>query len=248
MREPTLSPSTRALLKAARSDGPRMAARAKMWGAVSAGTGVAAAAGLGAGATAGTGTTVAAASSAKLLVAGALFGSTLTVGIALAVVRVVSGGGHSLASPRLEVTTETVSDRSGLEESRRADPPAIPLRLDTTEGSQAPAFATVAKEEPVASPVKARLAKAPGSSGVHAGAEDPLWREESLILEARGALRRGNPEGALASLDAARSVGSHVLEPEELSVRAKTLRALGREAEANDVAATLKARYPDQAR
>jgi hypothetical protein len=141
-----------------------------------------------------------------------------------------------------------VSDRSGLEESRRADPPAIPLRLDTTEGSQAPALANVAKEEPVASPVKARLAKAAGSSGVHAGAEDPLWREESLILEARGALRRGNPEGALASLDAARSVGSHVLEPEELSVRAKTLRALGREAEANDVASTLKARYPDQAR
>ena len=72
MKESSLSPATRALLDAAKSDGPGAAARLKMWGGVSTATGIAAAAQAGGAA----GSTVAAVSSAKLVIAGALFGAT----------------------------------------------------------------------------------------------------------------------------------------------------------------------------
>src|SRR5438876_10234077 len=72
-----LSPSTKALLRAARGDTPSAAARAKIWTGVGVGGGsaVAAAVGSAAGKTA-------LAGSAKLLVLGALFGSAATVGVA----------------------------------------------------------------------------------------------------------------------------------------------------------------------
>jgi hypothetical protein len=100
MKESSLSPTARALIDAAKSDGPRAAARAKMWGAVSSATGIAVAGGAVAGTSA-----VAAASSGKLLAAGALFGSALTVGIAVAIVRLVSGG-PVLPGARLEAPGE----------------------------------------------------------------------------------------------------------------------------------------------
>jgi len=245
----SLSPTTRALLQAARSDGPGAAARVKMWTTVSTATGIAAAAQAGGVA----GSTVAAASSAKLVLAGALFGSALTVGIALAVVRVVSGGpalgATTLEAPSAEVGHAVAGDRAS--ESRRDEPPPIPIGFSTLGIPQGLPSVGVEKTAGIdGAPGSARPRRDPGgaSAAVRAAAEDSLWREESLILEARGALRRGNPEAALASLDAAHRVGSHQMEPEELSVRAKTLRALGRDAEADEVSSLLKARYPDQAR
>jgi hypothetical protein len=248
MKESSLSPTTRALLQAAKSDGPRAAARAKMWGAVSTATGIAAAAQVGSSA----GSAVAASSSAKLVLAGALFGSALTVGIALAVVRVVAAGsgaeGAKLDVPAAMEVRQAVVEENAFERSR-GEPPAIPLGFSTLGQRDGLSFGETEKAVASSAPVSARpTGGSPVVSGVRPGAEDSLWREESLILEARGALRRGNPEAALASLDAAHRVGSHKLEPEELSVRAKTLRALGRDAEADEVWAQLKTRYPDQAR
>jgi hypothetical protein len=245
MKESSLSPTTRALLQAAKSDGPRAAARAKMWGAVSTATGIAAAAQVGGAA----GSAVAASSSAKLVLAGALFGSALTVGIALAVVRVVAGGpGAKLDAPAATEVRPAVVEGNAFE-SPRDEPPPIPLGFSTLGQREGLSFGESEKVVGSGAPVSARsTGGSPAVSGVRPGAGDSLWREESLILEARGALRRGNPEAALASLDAAHRVGSHKLEPEELSVRAKTLRALGRDAEADEVWAQLKTRYPDQAR
>jgi len=245
MKESSLSPATRALLQAAKSDGPRAAARAKMWGAVSTATGIAAAAQVGGAA----GSAVAASSSAKLVLAGALFGSALTVGIALAVVRVVSSG-SGVGGARLDAPATTEVRQAAVDfESPRDEPPPIPLSFSTLGVQEGLSFGDAPKTQGPGASVFARpAAGSPGASGARAGAEDSLWREESLILEARGALRRGNPEAALASLDAAHRVGSHKLEPEELSVRAKTLRALGRDAEADEVWSQLKTRYPDQAR
>ena len=73
-----LSHTTKALLRAARADGPGAASRAKILGGIASSTGAGAggaALGAAAKATALTG-------SAKLLVAGALFGSAITVGVA----------------------------------------------------------------------------------------------------------------------------------------------------------------------
>jgi hypothetical protein len=276
MKESSLSPATRALLQAAKSDGPRVAARAKMWGAVSAASGLAVAAKGGAAA----GSVAAATSSGKLLVAGALFGSALTVGITLAVVRVVSGGSEP-AGARVETPSAamerrsnerhetalaedpaTAADRSDFD-SARGEPPPIQLRFSTLgslheglrfEGSEPTgrpndALRPTRSAPPATSSRVSLSVLPPGGSpgaGVRALAEDSLSQESVLILEARGALRRGDAEAALASLDAARRLGSHSLAPEELSVRARTLRALGRNAEAADAEGLLKTRYPEQ--
>jgi hypothetical protein len=259
MKETSLSSSTRALLDAAKSDAPGAAARMKMWGAVSGATGLAAAAqgalSTGAAAQGSVAAGVVAASSAKLLVAGAVFGSALTVGIALAVVRVVSSGGLSSTGAGVErpVAVEaragSAEHPSGAHESGGAstvadDAPPIPLAFSTLGTREGAPWVT----GPASTTASRATGAASSGGGVRPATEDPLWREESLILEARGALRRGNPDAALASLDAAQRLGTHKLEPEELSVRVKTLRALGRSDEADEVFRVLVTRYPDQAR
>jgi|HubBroStandDraft_2_1064218.scaffolds.fasta_scaffold74396_2 hypothetical protein len=84
-----------------------------------------------------------------------------------------------------------------------------------------------------------------GPPGPHLGREDPLGREAALVAEASGAVRRGDAEAALALLDAAGRLGSHRMEPEELSIRVRALRSLRRDSEATETEAHLKAKYPD---
>jgi hypothetical protein len=261
MKESSLSPTARALIDAAKSDGPRAAARAKMWGAVSSATGIAVAGGAVAGTSA-----VAAASSGKLLAAGALFGSALTVGIAVALVRLVSGG-PVLPGARLEapVVSEARSSAHGREDAREADPAVaaaesdlersrqepspIPLSFSTLGSSHGgPPFAEADRPVPPSRAAASQGRGSAGASGVHGGADDQLSRWGALMMESRGALRRGDPEAALALLEAAHRLGWHQGEPEELKVRVKSLRALGRDSEADDVWARLTTRYPDQAR
>jgi hypothetical protein len=223
-----LSPGVRALLAAAKSDGPSAAARTSMWGAVSTATGVAATA-----ATAGSSIAVgAAASSSKLLVVGALLGSALTLGVTLAVVRVDPG----VMTPHRSVARETTEVARFAGERSLDEAQPIPLMIDTFVSS-----ASSAKGEEAL-----RVAKATGSiAPVHVASEDPLMREAALVSKARAALVRSDAEAALAALDVARRVGSRGLEPEELSLRARALRALGREAEAQEIEGRLRSRYPD---
>jgi hypothetical protein len=198
-----------------------------MWGAVSTATGVAATA-----ATAGSSIAVgAAASSSKLLVVGALLGSALTLGVTLAVVRV----DPAVMTLHRSVPHETIeiARYAGGHSLEEAQP--IPLVIDTL-----PSSASSAKEKalPVA---KVTASRAP----LHVASEDPLMREAALVSKARAALVRSDAEAALAALDAARRVGSRGLEPEELSLRTRALRALGREAEAQEIEGRLRSRYPD---
>ena len=85
-----LRPSTdvRSLLSLGKADGPASAVRARMWAGVSTSVGVSggalSASGMGAGSAAASGW----AASAKMLALGTLFGGPLTIGIALAVVRI----------------------------------------------------------------------------------------------------------------------------------------------------------------
>ncbi len=58
---------------------------------------------------------------------------------------------------------------------------------------------------------------------------------------------RGEPEAALGALRAAQALPAHAMEPEELSLEVKALRALGRLDEANAADARLRARFPEHA-
>jgi hypothetical protein len=58
---------------------------------------------------------------------------------------------------------------------------------------------------------------------------------------------RGDAPAAIATIRAARATGSHALEPEELALEAKALRAVGRESDAASIEATLRTRFPDHA-
>ena len=207
-----LSPSTGALLRAAKSDGPGAASRATIWNGVSVKAATSAAAGAGA-----TGAVVSAAT-AKLLVMGALLGSTVTVGI---------------AAFALRVTAPTL----------RADPTDV-VHADT-EVAVAPATrGAVPVDELGARPAAPR--HAPTRTRAPA-ANDSLDREATLVAEARGALVRGEPQAALGALRAARALPGSALEPEELALEVRALRALGKSEEASAVEDRLRTRFPDHA-
>jgi hypothetical protein len=77
--------------------------------------------------------------------------------------------------------------------------------------------------------------------------DDALMREASLVAEARSALVRGDAKGALQAIGATRSFSPRHLEPEELSIEAQALRALGKGDEASGATQRLKTEYPDHA-
>lgn len=122
------------------------------------------------------------------------------------------------------------------------DPPSFPATFVGTAAPSAPV--EVEKPAPIA---LAPAARAPIAKAKRApSGDDGLLREASLVGEARSALIRGEPEAALTAVRAARREGKN-LEPEELSIEARTLRALGREGEAAQLDATLRTRYPSHA-
>jgi hypothetical protein len=74
-----------------------------------------------------------------------------------------------------------------------------------------------------------------------------LGEEAQLVTAARKALMSGDPAKALALVQDTRKLSARSLEPEELGLECRALRALGR---ADDAAATelvLRRRYPDHA-
>ena len=94
MTEPRLNPATRALLRAAKADGPTAASRAKVWSKLggtvggAAGAGAAATTAAGAGASlAPAGAATSAAAATKMLAFGTLLGGAITVGLAAAMLR-----------------------------------------------------------------------------------------------------------------------------------------------------------------
>jgi hypothetical protein len=237
MNDGQLSSTTRAMIEAARADGPSAAARAKVWTQVSgavgaAGTGAAAASAAAGGV-----------SAAKLLIAGALLGGSLTVGLAATMLRVghvptepsspsiaIAGAGRTAAAtPGRAEPTEPTCPRPG------ANAAAVALPTPTLAPTSTPARTTILAPTPVA----ARPPKEP--------AVDPLEREAQLVSEARGALGRGDARRALQAVRAARALPSHQLAPEELAVEAQALRAQGRTGDAKEVDETLRTQFPESA-
>ena len=227
--ETKLSSSARELMNAAKSEGPSAGARAKIWSGV-AGAGAAGAAG---GIASGTvAATTAVGTSGKLIAVGALFGSALTVGLAMVMVHV-----------------GPVAPPSRAPFSRAAS--SITVQEAVTMQEVAPVFVRPpAPERKHDEPRPAVLPVAPKSVAAHApvqAQEDPLVRESMLVAEARSALGRGDAEGALVSIRATHKLSSRALEPEELSIESRALRALGREEEAMTLDLRLKNRFPEHA-
>ncbi|MEO8796275.1 MAG: hypothetical protein ABI551_00185 [Polyangiaceae bacterium] len=72
-----------------------------------------------------------------------------------------------------------------------------------------------------------------------------LSKEVGLVAEARRELLLGDAAAALKSVRAARSLEARQLEPEEMSLEARALRALARDVEAAKVENQLRSSYPD---
>ena len=201
----------RVLLDAGKADGPSGASRAKIWGKVSSSFG--ATSGLGAG---GAGT-------AKLLATGTLFGGTLTVGLAAALLVLraapVPNAGATTASTFASASAHALTSASATATSTRVypSPPHVEMPLSRSV------------------PARAR----PN--------QDPLAREASLVADARAALARQAPQAALRVIRATRALAPRQLIPEELSVEAQALRALGRTQEADAIEGVLRSRYPESA-
>jgi hypothetical protein len=227
-----LSPTTRALLRAAREDGPSAAGRAHIWSGVAAsaaGGTVLGAAGAKAGAAAGT---------AKLFVMGALLGSAVTVGVAAMVLQI------GTPRPKPDAALAVHADPQALAPAAGPATLATPAAEEATRGESSVSFGSLSPVAPLAAP---RTESGKRAAGHARAVDDALNREAQLVAEARGAVVRGYPEAALSALHAAKALPAHAMEPEELSLEVRALRALGRLDEANATDARLHARFPDHA-
>jgi hypothetical protein len=254
MSDGQLSSMTKAMVAAAKADAPGAAVRAKVWSQVAASVGGAAAAG--GGAAAGVGA-AGSATAAKLIAVGALFGGTLTVGLAVTVLRVT----HAPTEVRAAAVAPAEIAPIGMGGAPTVtpeslpvaspEPPTVPvsalLPAPAAAPVRAPAGATVAGPSHASAPTHVTT-NTPASAPAQAAAPiDSLAREAQLVSEARGALGRGDATRALQAVRAARALPSHQLTPEELAVESQALRALGRPADATQVDEALRSQFPESA-
>jgi hypothetical protein len=256
MTEPRLSSATRTLLRAAKADAPNAMARAKVWSSVAGAVGGAAgAAGAAGGASTAPGALLTGgAGASKMLALGTLLGGTVVVGLAAMLLRI----GPAPSETPLP-SSAPIAASGAASPAARPDPSflpfaALPSAPTTAATSPAALIASPARSGPApAIPPRpeglagAGVAPASRTSLAASTRDDALAREASLVVEAREALGRGDPQAALRAIHAARMLPSHQLGPEELTVEAQALRALGRDDQAKDVDSTLRKRFPESA-
>jgi hypothetical protein len=109
------------------------------------------------------------------------------------------------------------------------------------------AGARLAENAPRSRAVAAPFAAASGAPCAPHDEASSLLEEARLVTEARSALVRGNPDGALAFSRTTHTLPVRALEPEELALEARALRALGRTDEALATELTLRRRFPTHA-
>lgn len=250
--------AVQALFAAAREDAPEDAQRDAMWGRVAVATGLAAGAAAAATAassapgaltTATAATSVAAATTgaassaasatltAKLVVLGGIIGACGTaLGVVITLLVVAPSSSGPAASPSRGAAV--VAQRSVAPGARLANPEA--RRRDTTSDDRATARTSASVAAAAAPPVAAStVAPVDTASG--------LAEEARLVTEARAALVQGDAARALALVSATKRIANRSLEPEELGLEARALRALGRADEAAATELLLKRRFPDSA-
>lgn len=215
------------LFAEARRDAPSAATKARVWQSVANATGAA---------TAATAATAAAKASAA---GGSSVGLFVTAAVGLAATVIALGAGLHAEDVSTSAPTAPARAKASLI-GAGATPRALALEAEPGQSTARPAApAAEAPDAPDARP-------APPSAPTMAR-EDDLAREAQLIARARGELRRGEAERALASVRATRSLATQRLQPEALSLEARALRALGRLDEALVVEASLRSSFPEHA-
>ena len=255
----------RSLFAAAREDGPDAHERDVVFRRVAVATGIAAGAAVAAtavsavpaavtvakvaetaaGASAGVGAT-ASAFSMKLIAIGVLIGAVSTTLCGLLVV--------SFVLPETPPTSRAsgATTRNGGEASEAREERATSPRTRVVASGARLAAPDVRLRDPADGNAKAAAtaeanAKAEAKAEPKAEAPSDLAEEARLVTAARTALVAGDAARALSLVQATRKLGARALEPEELGLEARALRALGR---ADDAAATelvLRRRYPESA-
>ncbi len=231
----SLSVSTKQLLEQARLDGPSAAAQKAMWTGIEAST---------AASTAASATVVAkglGALSSKLVLGMAL-GASVALGVAgtILALRSSNSAGPDVEAARMHETREIASPvempRLPVVIHGHAAPTADPQDEITVEP------ATADKTPPTQA---AQVAQAAPAAPV-LSEQDRLAREARTVSEARGALRRGEPEAALRLVRAERHKRGARMVPEELNVESQALRAMGDEVGARAAEAELAGKFPEQ--
>ena len=223
------------LFAAAREDAPSDATHDAMWNNVANATGMAAGATVAAAATSAAKPAAATAAigslGTKLVFLGLLIGTvSAAVGgvIALGWMEAQTGvGAESVATAPIARSVHVPSRGAQL-----ADPTPRARDAQNIDRPEASAIANVAP-----------IAAAPSASA----STSDLAEEARLVTEARTALVGGDPARALALLRRTHRFANRALEPEELSLEARALRALGRADEAAATDMTLKSRFPSHA-
>jgi hypothetical protein len=234
-----VSSRSRELFEAAKADGPSESSRDLMWAGIQL-----AAVPLAPKAGAGTHLAVKAIASSKLAL-GVALGASITVGVAGAVL--------VLARPTAPSITHVAEPR-GLERGGRATSADDPPTVDRSAVIRLPPTPVVVTGHAVASAPTDTVELDPvvpqqrtSTHTVAAVSErDRLAQEARMVSEARGALLRGEPETALRIVRAAKSQHGARLVPEELTVEAQALRAMGDEAGAARAEAELAGKFPEQ--
>jgi hypothetical protein len=237
-----------ALFAAARDDAPDPATHDAMWNGVANATGIAATATVAAVATSTAKPAAAAAAASaslapKLLLVGALIGA---VGAAM-------GGVAALGwmESNTGVTPEAVAPVAPSAPITRSA--HVPARGATLADSTPRARDPLRMDRPISlSPATSvsSVVTSPSSAmntNMAGGTSGGLAEEARLVTEARAALVAGDPARALALLRVTHRFANRALEPEELSLEARALRAAGRVDEAVATELTLKARFPNHA-
>ena len=190
----------------------------------------------------------------KLLALGVALGAVSTaLGV---IVAVTVGAPERYEAPRIAVRNPslvapaTTSTGAKLAQpiARKRDTAGTAADADSdSDGDPNAHVSAKAKAEAkTASTVKAN-ANAGANANVAAGSSGDLAEEARLLTAARSALVAGDAARALSLVQATRKLGSRSLEPEELGLEARALRALGRADEAAAAELVLRRRYPDHA-
>ncbi len=243
------SPSlAKGLLEAARHDGPSAARRSRIWEQVSLAPHlvVVAPAAAEAGRTSiapAAKAALAGLSAGKMLMVGALVGSVMTVGAVTVGLFLMRAPMPSQVTLARSVVQPAGATAAALESARmledRGPIPTVPTALATPPAASAgPHSAGDGASHPRRPSGTVRVVD-------EARSDDGLLREAALVKQARKEIVEGHPADALDSLDRAGRDPSHSLEPEELSLRVRALRVLGRDTEADRVERALRTQYPD---
>jgi hypothetical protein len=226
----SLSISTKELLQQAKLDGPSTTVREAMWTGIQTSTAASTVAS----------TAVAAKGLGVLsskLVLGMALGASLAIGAAATLVVVRSAATH----PQDAEVART-------HETREIAPPVEMPRLPLVIHGHAAPTADPKDEITVESTPEAKkqAQAAPAPAAPVLSEQDRLAREARTVSEARGALRRDEPEVALRLVRAERHKRGARMVPEELNVEIQALRAMGDEVGARAAEAELAGKYPEQ--